>query len=746
MSIEIHGKFLLGRLFLSSSHNFSYEEKVLSIKNTNALLHLTVLPKRNGEVGVSKTEFQKWEIFSFEELVANSSNLACNQTENDKDIEMFFIKSSKEPCFVLTAMGLGEYPEFKVFDEMNIDYQLWYFKESHLINFGSQFALHIENPGDANGSTLMLWHIYPYAENQTFVMENDHILTRNGECFLTMLEVTGSSPSIVTSCTTRPSQPELEQLVYNEDLKIPGNLVCPFYIQNAEEPCKLLTSIPHHSIQVRPYNKTLMNRQLWYWNGKHLEDLHTGSSLCTQANRIIQCQNETGLNWTFQAHKLHLDGQSLALTIDIEMGSVKLEELSNSLTQKWKLVSIEDIGDLSDCTDRSNPATKGYVIKMEKDECKLLTRGQYRGGFPYSYDLSLEKFNDKDKEFWSRQVWRRPSQNTIKSFSTDHRVSVRYPQYENYCRDRHPWCESIWRSIRSGCDHCEITLQHRYKSGLEAFQEWDMSGGCLISSFNKSFQLTNYFPGSRLTNRFFNSSQKCTQWTWLTLNEIAEDKTKLWCKRCNDKTEQKAADIIGWIPGISTVYNVIRAGVYGGIGCKEMALESLSNAATDLAIDAAIAIGTVLTGGAASAGLIAMKTGLKLGAKAGARVFGKALLAVLKKEAVKSITKSSIRKGIKHLAKYGIKKSVKASGKLVKNSAKKYVRNALRLKNMAKPTADGGAKFLKKSKHFIKSGGLKKYAVTGVKGGRRWMASNRKTISRAGKEALQGLSSPSKFV
>ena len=113
---------------------------------------------------------------------------------------------------------------------------------------------------------------------------------------------------------------------------------------------------------------------------------------------------------------------------------------------------------------------------------------------------------------------------------------------------------------------------------------------------------------------------------------------------------------------------------------------------------------------------------------------------------LKSITKSSIRRGAKHLAKYGIKKSAKASGKLVKSTAKKYVRNALRLKNMARSTEDGGAKFLKKSKHFIKSGGLKKHAVKGVKGRRQWMANNRKTISRAGKEALQGLSSPSKFV
>ncbi|XP_020502496.1 uncharacterized protein apof [Labrus bergylta] len=93
---------------------------------------------------------------------------------------------------------------------------------------------------------------------------------------------------------------------------------------------------------------------------------------------------------------------------------------------------------------------------------------------------------------------------------------------------------------------------------------------------------------------------------------------------CINRSEERVYNVMEWIPGVSTLYNLGTAVYYASVNCSETAKERAILSAVDLGTDAIM----VATGGAAGVAGYALGAGVKTGVKAGVRY----LLSSMKKE------------------------------------------------------------------------------------------------------------------
>lgn len=82
---------------------------------------------------------------------------------------------------------------------------------------------------------------------------------------------------------------------------------------------------------------------------------------------------------------------------------------------------------------------------------------------------------------------------------------------------------------------------------------------------------------------------------------------------CVNKREERVYNVVEWIPGVSTLYNLGTAVYYASVNCSETAKERAILSAVDLGTDALMAV----TGGAAGVAGYALGAGVKTGVKAG---------------------------------------------------------------------------------------------------------------------------------
>lgn len=82
---------------------------------------------------------------------------------------------------------------------------------------------------------------------------------------------------------------------------------------------------------------------------------------------------------------------------------------------------------------------------------------------------------------------------------------------------------------------------------------------------------------------------------------------------CKNAKEERVYNVVEWIPGVSTLYNLGTAVYYASVNCSTTAKERAILSAVDLGTDALMAV----TGGAAGVAGYALGAGLKTGVKAG---------------------------------------------------------------------------------------------------------------------------------
>lgn len=85
--------------------------------------------------------------------------------------------------------------------------------------------------------------------------------------------------------------------------------------------------------------------------------------------------------------------------------------------------------------------------------------------------------------------------------------------------------------------------------------------------------------------------------------------------RCINKNEERVYNVVEWIPGVSTLYNLGTAVYYASVNCSATAKERAILSAVDLGTDALM----VATGGTAGVAGYALGAGVKTGVKAGVR-------------------------------------------------------------------------------------------------------------------------------
>ncbi|XP_029357133.1 uncharacterized protein apof [Echeneis naucrates] len=95
-------------------------------------------------------------------------------------------------------------------------------------------------------------------------------------------------------------------------------------------------------------------------------------------------------------------------------------------------------------------------------------------------------------------------------------------------------------------------------------------------------------------------------------------------RSCINKSEERVYNVVEWIPGVSTFYNLGTAVYYASVNCSETAKERAILSAVDLGTDALM----VATGGTAGVAGYALGAGVKTGVKAGVKY----LLSSMKQE------------------------------------------------------------------------------------------------------------------
>ncbi|KAI1891164.1 hypothetical protein AGOR_G00162120 [Albula goreensis] len=84
-------------------------------------------------------------------------------------------------------------------------------------------------------------------------------------------------------------------------------------------------------------------------------------------------------------------------------------------------------------------------------------------------------------------------------------------------------------------------------------------------------------------------------------------------RNCVNKREERVYNVVEWIPGVSTLYNLGTAVYYASVNCSETAKERAILSAVDLGTDALMAV----TGGTVGVAGYALGAGVKTGVKAG---------------------------------------------------------------------------------------------------------------------------------
>ncbi|KAL3876911.1 hypothetical protein ACJMK2_034692 [Sinanodonta woodiana] len=635
-----------GRIVLQSSESASngqfweYHHFQNSIHVLNDSLNaVTMNPDENGLLYITpyrQSRAQKWTFYEVVSSLEDTDRLFCSVDESEPT-KLFFIQNDDVPCQVLTAGGKGQPPEFIPFNEETIGNQLWYMNGESIVNSATFLALD-RNHGIR--SQVILNDHFAFVKSQKWKKVDFFIVSKeDANCVLDVIKATPRIPISYCSKHRGPHQ-RWSFVLFDDSFSNFERVVCLTFIQNRRAPCELLTGFgKNEDVLTRPLSQDLLFSQIWFWSGEKLINANTGLALDMEnsnsgAKIILRDKGDyMTQKWIRELFYIRSKANNNVLDLDVSSGDViTWVKPHGGSNQQWYFVNKDD-GlqnlDLLHCANVESPIT--YFLKSEEDPCPLLT---------YEEDDRITRrkidINAPNNQLW---FW---LENHIINVESGKALSLRNSWY----------------------DGAPVVLETRY--AFERYQQWARLNGRIQSLFKDQSKFLDSGYGAL---RIYYAKDTSTQmWTWLSTEDVNNDGKLLRCAHCYDRSEEKAAEIISFIPIFSTIYNTIRAGVYAGKGCDEVALEALRSALIDIAID----VGIALTAGTAAAAAYGIKTGLKLGVKAGIKAAASAIKASIKLSvnAVKVGLKTVLKHGLASAIKKQVKKSILSLGNILKSSFK----------------------------------------------------------------------------
>ena len=617
--------------------------------------------------------------FDFEK--GESRNPGCSENIDLDNVSLFFITSTIEKCVVLTAGRLGEEPMFIPYDKNNLESQLWYFYDNHIINAGTEMALMVEYDDLADDHDIIMWDKYTFSTKQKFITNNysQFKYWQDDNCHLISLK-TETGVTISLTCQ-KSKDSDLTTVKFDDEGNFIDEISCLFFIRTTKAPCELLTVVDN-SIKMRPLSENFVEGQLWYWKNMQLVNSKS-SQILTIMNYwgilTLSLQNDRTVNrafgdeWYFNKGYIksikRSDSGLLVVGFETDSDLVKLQSLSygERYSQQWIFVDKNEGLNLAaknrfHCEQNQNLPM--YVVRSEHDECPLLN---VIGGDKVGYKEVDDSGRQMDDTLW----WTR--------------------QGDHICNAKHSLCLSL-----STLHPQSAQLEPRY--AFKRSQKWTIQNE-IIKYLYGDERLT--YTGSQLILSPHHHGSNKQTWKWFSSTQIEDDPKYLRCSRCYDKSEETAAEVISYIPIISLFYNIGRSIAYAIKRCPKVALGALRDSLIDLAMDAIM----VLSAGSASAFALGVKTAIKFGLKAGLKAFANGIKSMIK------VAIKSFKKGIVNFVKTGFRRTLKQQLTKMKLNIKSIISTFKKipatLKSISKTTVGNFQKFVKTSLRSMKTVAVK---------------------------------------
>lgn len=451
--------------------------------------------------------------------------------------------------------------------------------------------------------------------------------------------------TIKSSCNVE-SHSKWQYILMDKHYEFFNEITCLFFIQTLVTPCELLTGFGlNYQVRLRPVDPDNINAQLWYWDGNHL--LNADSVLALTAigskegsNLSLQNKNagSTDQMWNHEYTFLTLFySQHVIIGFSVSNGDVKMYQKNGSIYKKCKLIDreegIEKPHTLQCVSNQTS--TDVYYIRSEYDECPLLssTESSYVG-------VRMLDSGPLESKGWMKENKHIINLKNVKSLSIS----------------------------STGI----LILEDTY--AFERRQFWQQSSDFLYSSPTSDRRVMTYDSGYIRNNPLRSSTNQ--KWKWYTVDEIEKNDKLLRCSRCYNAGEETANNAISYIPFFGLFYSAIRAVVYAVKNCPKVAWDTFKSFAIDFAIDAAIALITVVSAGTLSALALGIKTGIKAGFKAGIKAAFEGMKSMIKTsiKAFKNRFKTTLKRGFTKTlrAKFTtMKRSLTNSVKIIKSIPKR---------------------------------------------------------------------------
>ncbi|XP_045170424.2 uncharacterized protein LOC123532892 isoform X1 [Mercenaria mercenaria] len=325
--------------------------------------------------------------------------------------ETFFIKHERKPCKVLTASSVEDKYQisFGDFAEDIIEYQLWYWKESQIINVATQAVL--ETNYVINEQNVLEENYAKYF--RLWTRGNNTIQTFNeGNC---ELDINSSAKNIlVINCSSRRGDTlvgpwsfvPFDQPNFDNFQKV----VCMFFIQTFEWPCEFISTSEIYAPSVTPLTDNIYS-QLWYMSNGRLINIDLGLALTELSDdsgttfiglNTLNSKNLT--TWYVGDGQIYpSSSRNTVLSINVSKnGTLSVTQNINTVTQHWKIVdfkkALRNETDLQ-CADAISRTFNPFVIRNNAIQaCKMLTVVENNN----SFELQMKDF---DKSILDFQTW-----------------------------------------------------------------------------------------------------------------------------------------------------------------------------------------------------------------------------------------------------------------------------------------------------------------------------------------------------
>lgn len=594
------------------------------------LAYISVDLDTDGKLFLSNTEEAfdfDLSFIDFDTFIKNDSGSSCALPLNEQT-KVFFIRSHRDNCLMLTEAGRGKNPIFKYFDQEDITSQLWFYYNNHLINLKTNLALHADVKSVISGSRAIMQEYYKYAAEQKWVKKDNMIYYgETGSCALSV--DMQSDGSIVVWCRAQGRYNHLWDFIdFDDDARYSEEITCMFFLRHETIPCELLTYVDV-GVFLRPIKDEFLDHQIWFWSGERIVNAVSGLVLDVSETLKLSLRqinvNQTSQKWTKDGMYVKHIVTGKVIGLDVTTGELKIFNqvgISESHT-KWSFIDLNDglntPSTLSCEIDLTNPIL--YYLKSDKEPCHVLSESS-------NGEITLTKAGDEN----SNQVWVRIRQHIV-SAKTANALSI-----DNFTNG----------------DPVRTQFRNEHKIN----QHWRQTGTSVQITSSGNTLLLDAYSDVCVWSPDGSDGQK---WVWLNVRDVENDIKLLRCSKCYNKAEEKANEVMSYIPIFGWLYSLIRAPVYAAKGCKDVAVESLINLAIDTILDIGLAVVTILTAGTASGLAYGVKTALKSGIKAGIKATLKALSSSIKlavRQAInagKAVLKQGLKKTVINFPKKGLK-------------------------------------------------------------------------------------------